>query len=543
LEIVNFQRLLDASQAARSRNSSIPSSDEECAQTYIALLKSFDAPSWEIARKEAAQSSAANIEQQRQMREAQQRASDEVAAEQARQQKEAKDAAAQADSERRQRAAAAEQARNEALLADMRDKAERGDGESQYEMGTYYDTKHVMNVLGTSAPPKNDKQAADWYTKAAAQGHLPSRVMLCHMYYDGRGVPEDHTKAESFCGNSSQQDQDILEYRFKDLLQKAEEGDTKAQGEVGVRYYEGNAIPGRDFAKAVYWIQKAADKGDPVAQQNLGIMYLNGFGVPHDSARALTWYRKAANQDFAVAQSNLGFIYLNGTGGTPKDVAEAANWLEKAAKLGLPLPQEAVAELYEEGRGVPQDDAKAEDWYLKAAQQGNENAKYRYEALRKVMLYKRYIKSINDTFMTPKDASDICVLGAKFQDRKIVMANELVAMLAQDDAVVRIDFSTPGLFSRSYKIDVVYITTKPGQLKTIFLREVMVDRPTGEVYKNPAEAAQATDVQKCLAITKIEGVNREDTLIGNDLQAAVAAQVIVSQLGARLFARAQSADQ
>lgn len=80
--------------------------DEECAQRYVAFLQSIDAPSWDAAKKEAAQESAAGIDRQRQAREAQQRAADEAAAEQARQQKEAQVAAAQAEEVRQQREAA-----------------------------------------------------------------------------------------------------------------------------------------------------------------------------------------------------------------------------------------------------------------------------------------------------------------------------------------------------------------------------------------------------------------------------------------------------
>jgi chemotaxis protein histidine kinase CheA len=93
--------------------------DQQCFQNYIAYLKAVDAPALELAKKEAAQGSAALIEQQRQMREAQQRAADESAAEQARQRKEVQAAAAQAEEEREQHQAAADAAhRKEAAEAD-----------------------------------------------------------------------------------------------------------------------------------------------------------------------------------------------------------------------------------------------------------------------------------------------------------------------------------------------------------------------------------------------------------------------------------------
>lgn len=81
--------------------------EQECVRRYVALLRSFDTASLELARARAEQESADRIEQQRQTRTAKQAAYDEAAAEQARRQKEAETIAAQAAEERRQREAAA----------------------------------------------------------------------------------------------------------------------------------------------------------------------------------------------------------------------------------------------------------------------------------------------------------------------------------------------------------------------------------------------------------------------------------------------------
>jgi uncharacterized protein len=84
---------------------------EECFSRYLAYLESVDAPSWDIARKAAEQESGARVEQQRQALESQERAADEVAAEQARQRKEA---ALVDESRQRHEAAAAVARRQEA---------------------------------------------------------------------------------------------------------------------------------------------------------------------------------------------------------------------------------------------------------------------------------------------------------------------------------------------------------------------------------------------------------------------------------------------
>ena len=56
--------------------------------------------------------------------------------------------------------------------------------------------------------------------------------------------------------------------------------------------------------------------------------------------------------------------------GVPQDYAKAREWYEKAAAQGLAAAQHGLGYLYENGLGVVQDYAKAREWYEKAAAQG-----------------------------------------------------------------------------------------------------------------------------------------------------------------------------
>ena len=105
------------------------------------------------------------------------------------------------------------------------------------------------------------------------------------------------------CGNSS------LEANLK----AAEQGDSEAQTDLGMRYHTGDGVP-KDYAEAVKWYHKAAEQGHAIAQYNLGVMYAIGEGVPQDDAEAAKWYRKAAEQGRARAQYNLGSMYEQGEG-------------------------------------------------------------------------------------------------------------------------------------------------------------------------------------------------------------------------------------
>ena len=78
-------------------------------------------------------------------------------------------------------------------------------------------------------------------------------------------------------------------------------------------------------------------------------------------------------QGNAEAQFNLGVMYDNGEG-VPQDDAEDVKWYRMAAQQGNARAQCNLGVKYDTGKGVPQDDAEAVKWFLKAAQQGNATA-------------------------------------------------------------------------------------------------------------------------------------------------------------------------
>lgn len=67
--------------------------------------------------------------------------------------------------------------------AELVEKAEKGDAETQWTVGcVYYDGLHR---------PKNDTQAYQWFLKAAMQGHTEAQIALGSCYELGEGVPKD----------------------------------------------------------------------------------------------------------------------------------------------------------------------------------------------------------------------------------------------------------------------------------------------------------------------------------------------------------------
>jgi TPR repeat protein len=72
-------------------------------------------------------------------------------------------------------------------LADLRNRADHGDVEAQWQMAVRY-----HNGEGV---PQDDAQAMLWFQLAAEQGNVDAQSHLGAYYWAGRGVPVDLSKA------------------------------------------------------------------------------------------------------------------------------------------------------------------------------------------------------------------------------------------------------------------------------------------------------------------------------------------------------------
>lgn len=207
--------------------------------------------------------------------------------------------------------------------------AENGDTEAQYQLGLMY-----RQGLGV---PKNDAQAASWYHLAAEQGHAGARFQLHVLYQTG----PDNLETSDF--------EALMLYR-----QAAEQGDATAQSSLGWMYYQGRCVQ-QNYTKAAVWFHRATEQGNISGQYGLGVIYLNGEGVAQDGAEAVAWFQRAAEQGDIRAQLRLSDMYKNGRG-TPQDHTLAHMWLiiantnnsNRANRwrriLATPLPPAQIAE-------------------------------------------------------------------------------------------------------------------------------------------------------------------------------------------------------
>jgi TPR repeat protein len=241
------------------------------------------------------------------------------------------------------------------------------------------------NGLGVE---KDYAEARSLNEKGAARGNSAAMVNLGVLYENGRGVKQDYTIALNLYD------------------QAAKLGNATGANNIGWMYENAHGVP-LDFEKARNWYERAAALGSAAAMYHIGLLYDKARGVPQDFVEARKWFEKAAEQGHADSMSYLGLYYYLGRGTAVNyvlamdwygkavragnssavsnlrvictvlafDVSQMRTCYERAAGLGSADAMYDLGVVYEEGRGVDRDSQQARDWYQKAADAGNENAK------------------------------------------------------------------------------------------------------------------------------------------------------------------------
>ena len=165
---------------------------------------------------------------------------------------------------------------------------------------------------------------------------------------------------------------DVARLDVDQLRLVADQGDARAQAELGARYEDGRGVV-QDYVAAVSWFRRAAEQGYAPGQAALGFLYNTGRGVVRSDRVAVSWHRRAAEQGNARAQNNLGIVYRDGRG-ISRDEREAVRWFRRAAEQGNGFAQNSLGDMYRDGRGVSRDDEEAARWFRQAAEQGHDFA-------------------------------------------------------------------------------------------------------------------------------------------------------------------------
>ena len=139
-----------------------------------------------------------------------------------------------------------------------------------------------------------------------------------------------------------------------------------------------------------------------------------------------------------MAQSNLGVMYENGRGVTQNN-PEAVKWFRRAAEQGHAMAQNNLGFMYEKGRGVTQNYPEALQWYRRAAEQGHADAQNNLGAMyanghgvtvNRVLAHALYnlAKSLGNN---EKAGENLAELSASMPSAEITVAQALAAEMSK----------------------------------------------------------------------------------------------------------------
>lgn len=148
----------------------------------------------------------------------------------------------------------------------------------------------VCCLQGICGLSKDEKKAADYFTRAAELGDADSMLNLSVFYSNGIGVKADPKKSGEY------------------LEMAAAEGQPTACCVIGAAL-TGQPDP-KEWERGAKLLEQAAENGNTEAQFFYGMCREKGRGVEQDLAEAAGWYRRAAKAGMPQANEaliNLGF--------------------------------------------------------------------------------------------------------------------------------------------------------------------------------------------------------------------------------------------
>lgn len=271
--------------------------------------------------------------------------------------------------------------------------ADKGYVEAQYLLGDAYSSGAFGKV--------DNKEAFLLFLLAAKHGHAECAFRTAHCYEEGLGTGRDARKGVEFLKLAASKNHPAAMYKLgmysfytrmgmpddiatkkmgikwlERALNVATELTAAAPYELGRIYQEGFLdILLKDEKYALELYAQAAALGHNESAAILGRCYEIGDIVPQEPNLSIHYYTMAALGGHAELMLAMCAWYLVGSEPyLPKDDEEAFEWAKRAAQYGLAKAQFAVANFYDKGIGCMKNTAEAQDWYRKAAENGEEKA-------------------------------------------------------------------------------------------------------------------------------------------------------------------------
>ncbi|MEQ1638321.1 MAG: hypothetical protein ABL903_16700 [Methylococcales bacterium] len=228
--------------------------------------------------------------------------------------------------------------------------------------------------------PQNDGLAFEYFKNAAEEGIYEAQYWLASCYFFGTGCEENQRLAFDWLTKSVKtHDNDFAEDFFEAYLL------------LGMMFKLGKGVEQSD-EQAFKWYKKAAEiEGTGAeAQFCLARCYDQGIGVEPSYKLAFEWYKKAAEQSHSEAKNWLSEQYFKfgvgchfGKDDIEPNDEHALAWFIKAAELGSADALWFLGILYDTGKGVEQSHELAFEWFKKAVErcENNVNDKNRIKVL------------------------------------------------------------------------------------------------------------------------------------------------------------------
>ena len=259
------------------------------------------------------------------------------------------------------------------------DAADAGNAEAMYRKGTL-----LRAGIGVE---RSIEGAIEAFESAAKSHHPKAMIALAELYEDGRMIDKD------------------LEKSFSWYLASAESGNTKSQYQVATMLSEGIGVEKDDEAAEAWFcrnaesalndvrlyaveaaqrrkvcskeeivtlLESASDSGYNKATSKLADMKFNGWGVSKDVDTAMDLYELSATRSLR-GKVDLAKRLLEDTKRDP-DKSRTFELFEHAAANGDHYAMYAIACMYRDGVGVPEDRDLYKKYTHMAADAGNKDA-------------------------------------------------------------------------------------------------------------------------------------------------------------------------
>jgi TPR repeat protein len=223
----------------------------------------------------------------------------------------------------------------------LREAAHSGDPFSMYCWGY-----HLME----QSPILEQQKHIEWIKRAAISGESAASLYLGLKFLYGKpGFDKDQSTA------------------YEWLTLGAKYGNAKCMGAMGREMlFEGGdqEEAGKD------WLLKASMLGDMYAQSTLGFNQLWCSKTPEEQSEGVAWLKASALQDNKVSIYRLAEAYQRGKG-TELNLEVAAQWFTKGVEFKSAECQAALGYMYLLGKGVDEDENKAQELFQLASLQGD----------------------------------------------------------------------------------------------------------------------------------------------------------------------------